>query len=194
MTSRGILIVGAALSVACGSTETDSVPSSTLERRARFQPLDGAPPGYEAAEIVHDTARDRMVLVGGRHDAPDSFRFIFYSNTYERIDDEWVLIEDPTLPPRTAHALAYDPVRERTVLTGGLGPCGDSGPNRCCGDTWEWDGAVWTRGADGAPPRLGAALVFDADRGALLLVSGELCSDADDGGVYAYDGAGWEAL
>jgi hypothetical protein len=42
-----------------------------------------------------------------------------------------------------AHALAYDPERQRAVLFGGGTPTQDFG------DTWESDGASWT---EVAPP------------------------------------------
>lgn len=51
---------------------------------------------------------------------------------------------------RSGHAMAYDPVRSRTVLFGGSGAGGTMDPA-----TWEWDGTSWTiahAGGAGAPP------------------------------------------
>src|ERR1051326_8646675 len=64
--------------------------------------------------------------------------------------------------------MAYDPVRAVSVLFGGITI---SGANN--GETWEWDGTVWTpRGTAGPPPRRSDALVYDAARGVAVLFGG----------------------
>lgn len=102
-------------------------------------------------------------------------------------------------PPRQDAALAYDPVRRVTVLFGGR-----NGPNQSVplDDVWEWDGGAWTERTDlvGArpTPRSNAAMAFDPERGALVVVGGNESDrvvdfdGADD--VFAYDGAGFVAL
>jgi hypothetical protein len=69
---------------------------------------------------------------------------------------------------RLAHALAYDPQRERIVLFGGLDSSGTP-----LGDTWEWDGRRWKQVADsGPPPRRWSAMAYDEARGAMVLFGG----------------------
>jgi hypothetical protein len=49
----------------------------------------------------------------------------------------WAKLPDSGLPPRQAAGLAYDPRRERLVLTGGLDRPGTAARLQ---DVWEWDG------------------------------------------------------
>src|SRR5262249_17285312 len=69
--------------------------------------------------------------------------------------------------PRFGHALAFDPLRGRTVLFGG------SGATRHA-DTWEWDGGSWTHraSANTPPARLYHALAYDLARGRTVLFGG----------------------
>ena len=46
------------------------------------------------------------------------------------------------MPYRQAHGLAYDPRRDRVILTGGLDQPGTLVRYQ---DVWEWDGATFTR-------------------------------------------------
>ncbi len=43
-------------------------------------------------------------------------------------------------PPRHQASMAYDPVRDRCLMVGGIG---DAGPT--IADAWEWDGSAWQR-------------------------------------------------
>jgi hypothetical protein len=64
--------------------------------------------------------------------------------------------------------MAYDPVRQETVLFGGEDVHGS------LGDTWIWDGHAWTlaRTAVSPAPRDGARMVFDPALGTVLLLGG----------------------
>jgi hypothetical protein len=67
-------------------------------------------------------------------------------------------------PGTTFHKLAYDARRGRVVSFGGRGGRGE---------TWEWDGRVWTRVATaGPPPRDHHAMTYDARRGQVVLFGG----------------------
>jgi hypothetical protein len=73
----------------------------------------------------------------------------------------------PTLGVRNAHAMAYDSDRGRVVLFGGA----DASTAR--GDTWEWDGASWTRVAlSGPEPRTFPAMAYDSRRKRIVLYGG----------------------
>ena len=68
--------------------------------------------------------------------------------------------------PRDSHAMAYDSARGVVVLFGGQHDVRK-------GDTWEWDGAVWTlRATTGPSPRYGHAMAYDSARGVVVLFGG----------------------
>src|SRR5260370_17209857 len=68
--------------------------------------------------------------------------------------------------------MAYDPVRQRTVLFGGdhIQPYALGEEN----DTWEWDGTTWARDwTDAAPSvRAGQSMVYDSALGRMVLFGG----------------------
>ena len=99
----------------------------------------------------------------------------------------WTQKQDVGPSARAAHALAYDAVRQRTVLFGGR--AAGAVPQ---GDTWAWDGADWTQIADTGPdPRGGHAACFDAVRGRVLVFGGEAAGGALRSDTWEWDGAFW---
>lgn len=73
---------------------------------------------------------------------------------------------------RTGAKLAYDPLRDVCVLTGGADPSDPTGQTYFA-DTWEFDGHTWTQVAAGATPaRLDASLAFVAAQNRLVLFGG----------------------
>jgi hypothetical protein len=54
----------------------------------------------------------------------------------------WTRLAANGMPYRQAHGLAYDPRRDRVVLTGGLDQPGSVNRYQ---DVWEWDGATFAR-------------------------------------------------
>ncbi|MGE0712114.1 MAG: protein kinase [Planctomycetota bacterium] len=79
-------------------------------------------------------------------------------------------------PPRMEPALAYDPLRQRLVLTGGTA------------DVWEWEGTRWTRfEANPKLARYAAALAFDGKD--LVLSCGQ--SGKRQGTSLRWNGAQW---
>ncbi len=104
-----------------------------------------SPPGFRTNHAAAwDAGRHRLVVFGGRHGN-------------QILGDTWEW--DPKLGwgqvaglqsnnanvpvPRENAAMAYDSVRQRTVLFGGR----DGKANVLPGDTFEWDGTKWTRAA-----------------------------------------------
>lgn len=92
----------------------------------------------------------------------------------------------PAPPPRAAASLAYDPVRDRTVLFGGFGL-----NEMARDDTWEWDGAAWRALVTPTtpPPRGYAQLAFDPVRERIVLHGGLGDSILDD--TWELDGEDW---
>ncbi|MCA8950224.1 MAG: hypothetical protein KDE27_12030 [Planctomycetes bacterium] len=89
---------------------------------------------------------------------------------------------------RNGSAIAFDAVRGRTVLFGGARQLG-WGP---FGDTWEYDGARWSRRSPAAspPPRMFHALVFDSARGRTVMFGGAF-SQTVYNDTWEYDGTIW---
>jgi len=79
--------------------------------------------------------------------------------------------------------MAYDSLRDRTVLFGGLNGS----------ETWEWDGASWTQRfpATLPPGRTRAQLAFDSANGVMVLFGGQ---DATSffGDTWTWDGSNWQ--
>ncbi len=88
---------------------------------------------------------------------------------------------------REQHAMAYDLRRGRVVLFGGL-PWGTVTPRD---ETWEWDGALWTRRnpATSPPGRAGALMAYDARRGVTVLFGG--FGSRPLGDTWEWDGTNW---
>lgn len=80
-------------------------------------------------------------------------------------------------PFRSAHAMAFDSQRGRTVLFGGS----------ITSDTWEWDGSAWLFVGWGPPPRQSPAMAFDSQRNRTVLYGG------NGGGTqtWEWDGSVW---
>src|SRR5262249_50205256 len=91
-------------------------------------------------------------------------------------------------------AMAFDPIRARTVLFGGA----DLGavPALVFADTWEWDGTHWFQQtpARTPPPRTQHAMAFDSQRGRALLFGGSWRSLTWFGDPGQWDGSAWRQL
>jgi hypothetical protein len=99
---------------------------------------------------------------------------------------EW---EDVTPSPagpttRFQHAMAFDPSRNRVVLFGGF-----AGTAR--GDTWEWDGSVWTKVSQSGPsPRYWHAMAYDEMNQRVVLFGG-YNGTTRMGDTWLWDGTSW---
>ena len=131
----------------------------------------------EQAAMVHNSCDDILVLFGG--EGPDWSRMwpILYNKVWEFDGTDWSSQAKPTTSAgagdwprkRCGHALLYDPVRNRVVLTGGRTTCSD--PNNdneyysyrwvLLNDTWSWDGSQWTLLTQAGPSRSGSVGVYD---------------------------------
>jgi Kelch motif/Galactose oxidase, central domain len=94
---------------------------------------------------------------------------------------------------------ADDPATGQVVLFGGDQAYRTSGPDNVLGSTWTWNGSAWTKQQPAAAPspRTGAAMVYDAATGQLLLFGGS--SHPFSGGGYlgdtwTWDGTTWTEL
>jgi hypothetical protein len=142
--------------------------------------------------MVYDAARSEIVLFGGN-------RVLFGDSTHPAamLGDTWVLRGDTWCarsadgpPARAEAAMAYDPVRRRTVLFGGRDEV--AGQTIRLGDTWEWDGSSWTRvNTTGPSARSGAVMAYDPRRRAIVLFGG---SGGPRGDTWTWNGREWDSV
>ena len=144
------------------------------------RPTVGGPSERSGHALAFDTARESLVLFGGRAGS------MLSAQTWEWSQESWTLRAAGGGPaPRERHTLAYDSVRSRTVLFGGMGGAGGA-----MGDTWEWNGSAWAqRNGSGPTPRYSAASDFDSGRGVLVVFGGR--GGSDNGDTWEWDGSAW---
>lgn len=98
----------------------------------------------------------------------------------------WTNITPPSPSARLRLSLAFDPIRNRTLLFGGSTGSGH------LDDTWEWDGTRWHPFVlPGPSARSQHAMVFDTTRNRVVLYGGyNETSSLND--TWEWDGASWE--
>ena len=96
----------------------------------------------------------------------------------------------PAVPPAAySVGTAFDTARNRLVVFGGYVN------GAYAGDTWEWDGRVWTRVTSTGPiARNSPALVYDAARHQIVLFGGDTRATGALGDTWTYDGTTWRQL
>jgi hypothetical protein len=146
------------------------------------------PAGRILCGLADDTARGRVVLFGG-----ESITGAMLGDTWEWDGADWKphtpLATEP--PPRMFPMLTYDAARARTILFGGY----DRASSSVFGDTWQWDGSVWTplSPATSPPARDGGGMAYDPVRQRVVLFGGAAASYYL-GDTWEWDGATWTEL
>lgn len=169
--ARMVLVCRNALTAAFETWEWDGT-TWTLMATANS----GGPP-YENA-MVFDEARHVSVIYG----QPG------IDGTWVWDGGSWAAVATTGPSYRTLNSMAYDSVREVTVLFGGWGGTAS------LGDTWEWNGQVWAlRASTGPAPRVGASMTYDRARGRVVLFGGRDGATAQTffGDMWTWDGAVW---
>jgi len=134
--------------------------------------LDGSPnrpPARGAHRMVYDPARRVLVMFGGWSTPAGGT----VGDTWERTPSGWRAVAGSGPGNRCDPGFAFDPVRGRCVLFGGLTAFSGNTPI-VVGDTWEHGGNGWNLRSPTAPPnaRAYAEMVFDAARSRLVLHGG----------------------
>jgi hypothetical protein len=138
-----------------------------------------APSARQNGAIAFDSKRGRAVMFGGEILGAS---INITDETWEWDGEAWTQLNPPTKPPaRRFFGMAYDPIRERTVLFGG-----NSAITPYMGDTWEWDGTTWAERTPtvSPPPRERHSLAYDPLRQSIVMTSRR-------GDVWDYDGITW---
>lgn len=133
------------------------------------------------AAMAYDSLRHCVILFGG---ISGDFLPVFHGDTWSWDGTKWTLVSTAGPSPRGKSSMAYDSVRDRVVLCGGIGAGG------ICDDTWEWDGSSWQRIGPGPSPLAAAGMAFDVARRRTVLFGGT------DGlyplsGTFEWDGSRW---
>ncbi|MBI5527234.1 MAG: hypothetical protein HY897_12940 [Deltaproteobacteria bacterium] len=154
-------------------------------------PVGPKPSARVGHAMVYDSARAKVVLIGGQH--REDFSVHYLSDTWEW-DGElgtWTERVSGGASPsgRQGHAMVFDAARGKVFLFGGSDPNRSFEPLQ---DAWDWDGtrATWTeRTPVGTIPsgREGHAMGYDAARGKVVLFGGHTCC-----GSLSHLGDTWE--
>ncbi len=162
------------------------------EQWAQLAPA-SAPPARGGAQMVYDSQRAVCVLYGGT--SPSAIGGPSFSDTWEWDGSTWTQRTTATAPLRSGrYGMAYDSVRGRTVVYGGVQSTMLLGASN---QTWECDGTNWLLRNPGANPGPldGPAMCY-ADTlvktilfGGFTPVSGTLTNT-----TWAFDGTNWTTV
>jgi hypothetical protein len=181
------------------SADCPSTSCKTTSCGGGWQDHGSSPNAPRTPGMVFDRKWEQMVLFGGA--ALSGTTLVRSSATWVRQGGIWIERTDIPLAarpaPRFLHKMAYDELRQRTVLFGG-----SLASNQIVGDTWEWDGvsAMWVQASPPNHPsrRIGHAMAYHATpwRQATVLFGG--WTPADNGlpatelnDTWVWDGTTW---
>jgi hypothetical protein len=181
-----------ALLMGCGSQgpheDAGGESSLSLERATWTLVIPGAVATSRAHHLfVYDEARVASVIFGGRplDDSGPSL-----ADTGEWNGTTWTRVES-TLARRGYVAGAFDSARERVVVYGGADVV--AGANVYYDDTWELDGAAWSRRETAGAPgkRSSYGLAYDRQRAVTVMFGGYNAGWKGD--LWEWDGSSWKA-
>jgi hypothetical protein len=145
------------------------------------------PSGRTGWAMAYDSARDELVLFGGR---PAWQNWVDLADTWVFDGANWTQKTPAVSPPARSAVACYDTARARVVLFGGA-----AGPSQqtLFDDTWEWDGATWSmvQIANAPQPRVPCAITYDAGRSRTVMFGGFLGAGLTQTDVWEYDGTNW---
>ncbi len=169
------------------STEVpgDRTAECWLRNGQRWYLLDPtpSPPSRYGHGLVHDAARDRMVMFGGSGSQGT------LGDTWEFAAGQWTPRTNVGSPgPRYRFGMAYDPLRRRTLLFGG-----QSGG--LLASLWRYDGVSWTAipTPSGPTARADVAMAYDAANDRMVVFGGETAF-GDSGETWAWTPLGWQLI
>jgi hypothetical protein len=152
-----------------------------------FQVSPVGPVARHSHGLVYDAARNRTVMIHGKHGQDDTWE-------WDGVNATWAFRLNGQMNSRGWAGCAYDFKRERVVVFGGY----DANFIKL-GDTWEWDGTSWQQKAptlaqpSGPGARNGIAAVWDPVRERVVMVGGE-SPTAQHADLWAWDGVTWTLI
>lgn len=148
------------------------------------------PTARHSYAMAYNTATGNTLLFGG--DIGGSFGAGFRNDTWEWTGTGWISRGSGGPVARVLVRMAYDPTRARMVLFGGVRYQNGLVP---VGDTWEWDGTMWTQQATSGPTaRYDHAMVFDPGRGHVILFGGFDSTNQYKNDTWEWNGTNWTPL
>ena len=148
------------------------------------------PPGRYSHGMVYDAARRCVVVFGGLDAGAVPMQVL--ADTWEWDGSTWTRRTPAQSPPaRFDLAMAYDRLRQRSVLFGGRPDYATT-----FGDTWEWDGVNWVNAAPAFAPsaRVNAAMAFDPRNRRVLLFGGIDLNGFFAPETWLWNGVSWRLL
>lgn len=140
----------------------------------------GAPSPREGHAMCYDSARDRIVLVGGLGAAGIA------ADTFEFDGTDWATAVAPPGTGQFDAAMVFDDRRDRCVLVGGaIAPTAD---------VLEFDGTAWftiTPAGPAPAPRSGHSMVFDPVRARAVLFGGSVAGIGVVNDAWEWNGTAW---
>jgi hypothetical protein len=138
---------------------------------ARWEPAtDSGPTARGNPGAAYDARRRVAVVTGGMARAANDSSYEVIGDTWEGGATGWKRITGADIAPRDHHSMVFDERRRTVLMFGGI--LGDrSTPWQS--DTWELRTEGWVRIAtDGPPGRGRTAMVYDSQRGHVVLFGG----------------------
>ena len=108
----------------------------------------------------------------------------------------WTQVFPTTSPaPRSAHVMAYHPVKQRVFLFGGYG-CTSPGNCQYLPDTWSWDSTnkTWLAESAGPTARAYASMTGNVDMMGMFLFGGESSTGTDLNDLWEMTDGAWMQL
>nr|HQH72505.1 M56 family metallopeptidase [bacterium] len=140
--------------------------------------------------LAYDEARRKVVLFGGFDLDMKST-----ADLWEWDGNQWRPVTVQEMPaPRSLMSVAYDSRRKKMVMFGG------TDGTILFGDTWEWDGTIFSKAADTGPePRMWGSMTYDTRRSSVILYGGGADLVNSDtkrslGDTWEWDGRRWTPI
>ncbi|HTA78263.1 MAG TPA: kelch repeat-containing protein, partial [Terracidiphilus sp.] len=149
-----------------------------------------SPPVRYIHAMTYDGADGQTVLFGGFGENG------FLNDTWTWNGTTWTNVtpanaaDSPAV--RGAHAMVYDATHNQVVMFGGF-----NSTSQRLGDTWVWNGTIWTNVTPASPAnspsaRDAAVMVYDAAQGNVVLFGGStLGSPSAVGDTWVWNGTTW---
>lgn len=168
-----------------GSSEVSNETWEWDGRTWKLIPMEVMPTRHSGHAMVYDSIRKVHVLYGGVEVIYDQGQIVVQRTTtdtweYDGRAHTWTLRASGGPSARSGFSMAYDSIRGRTLLFGGLdGSLPVQLRAAWLNDTWIWHGesAIWERvypsNFNTPSPRINAAMAFDPRRGVVVLRGGK---------------------
>lgn len=165
------------LALASGLTTGIRAQAGWVQRTPATQP-----DGRIYMMMTHDSNRGRSVLFGGQL----CFNCAPLGDTWEWNGTTWSLAATTGPSPRSLYGIAFDSLRNRTILFGGSASTGNSS------ETWSWDGTTWTQLLPPLSPsaRWSFDMCYDSARDRIVLFGGAVAG-GNSNETWEWDGSTW---